>query len=159
MNRQTSILNERNVSTANFRAYWEVVNRGTQNPPTRVLNLWLVNVTYLQAKNLSLDLFSTVPLISQSLHWELIISLVNKYSLHVTFKKQPSGFIYIWSEPLAAVPTNFYKITSLSFLSLSLQCLIEDFVQGACWGYPFSEWFVLSVYTCPYKCIKHLSYC
>lgn len=84
---------------------------------------------------------------------------------HYIFKQQPSDFIYTWFGPLAGVSTNFYKITSLSFLSLSLQCLTKDFVQGARRNgghaeitHSQSDSFWPFVYTCPRKCIKHLSY-
>lgn len=76
--------NERNLSTANCFVHWWVVNRQTpktsQKSSISDLSLWLT----FSLNNPSLDLFSTLPLISQSLHWELILSLVNKYSLQVT---------------------------------------------------------------------------
>lgn len=117
-------------------------------------------------KNPSLHLFSTLPLISQSLHRELILSLINKCSLHVTFSNTDLQILSTPDlGPEQGVSTNFYKITSLSFSSLSLQCLTKSFAQGARRGGGHAEItrsqsdsFCPFVYTRPYKCIKHISY-
>lgn len=98
--------NETNLSTANCFVHWWVVNR--QSPKTSQkssisdLSLWLI----FSLNNPSLDFFSTLPLISQSLHWELILSLVNKYSLQVTVS---NSHLRILSAPNLELPPTSTK--------------------------------------------------
>lgn len=78
--------NERNLSTANCFVHWWVVNRQTpktsQKSSISDLSLWLT----FSLNNPSLDLFSTLLLISQSLHWELWLAFL--WSINTPYRSQ-----------------------------------------------------------------------
>lgn len=149
--------NETNLSTANCFVHWWVVNR--QSPKTSQkssisdLSLWLI----FSLNNPSLDFFSTLPLISQSLHWELILSLVNKHSLQVTVS---NSHLRILSAPnLELPPTStkspyLFSVLHCNALQKTLwkgQTDITHSQSGSFWPFFFSR-------TCLQKCIKHLSH-